>query len=134
VRRAALRSSVAAVGGGSRGGVGGGVGAGVGGEAGGGLDGAGGGGGGGGVGGSDQNVNGLGWLSAGFRSAFGEARTLQGRGQALKQPGNDRGHGGVVFGSEMACVAIDLRFDADGNVFDFAHGANSPRAFFSPYW
>jgi hypothetical protein len=91
------------------------------------------GGGGEGGGGSDQIVNGWGWLCARFRAAFGEARALEGRGEALKQPGNDSGHGGVVFGSEIARLAVDLRFDTDGDVFDFAHGAKSPRAFFWRY-
>jgi hypothetical protein len=55
--------------------------------------------------------------------------TLKGSGQALEQPGDDGGDGGVVFGGEVTRLAVDLRRDADGDVFDlsFCHGAFSPR-------
>jgi hypothetical protein len=67
-------------------------------------------------------------LKGGFRAALGEARTFKGSGQAREQPGDDGGHGGVVFGGEVTRLAVDLRRNADGDVFDLAHGAISPRA------
>ena len=65
-------------------------------------------------------------MSGGFRAALGEAGTLEGSGQALEQPGDDSGHSAVVFGGEMARLAVDLRRDADRDVFDLAHEAISP--------
>jgi hypothetical protein len=64
-------------------------------------------------------------VSGGFRAALGEAGTLKGSGQALKEPGDDGGHSAVVFGGEMTRLAVDLRRDADGDVFDLAHDAIS---------
>jgi hypothetical protein len=50
--------------------------------------------------------------------------TLKGDAHAWEQPGDKGGDGGVVFGGEKTRLTVDLRRDADGDVFDLAHGAN----------
>lgn len=84
--------------------------------------------------GSHYIVDGRIRLGGGFRAALGEVRALKGSGQALEEPGDDGGDGGVVFGGEMAGLAVDLRGDADGDVFDFAHGGVSLGPDFWRYW
>lgn len=74
---------------------------------------------------SYQVVNSGSWLGGRFDSAFREARAFEGNAQAREQPGNECGDGGVVIGGEMACVAVDLRRDADGDVSNLAHDAIS---------
>jgi hypothetical protein len=61
-------------------------------------------------------------------AAFGELRTLESNAQTREKKGDEGGDGGVVFDSEMTRLAVDLRRDADGDVFDpsFCHNAVFP--------
>jgi hypothetical protein len=76
---------------------------------------------------SNQNVMGRGWLGGGFRTAFGEALALESNAQAWQQKGDEGGDSGVVFGGEMAGLAVYLWRYTNGDIFDLAHGADSFR-------